>query len=223
MPNATVQSYAKKSGKTTAEVEAMWNKAKEGADKAIGNKGSRYWAYVSGTVKKMLGLNESTSFKEFIDLSFDVPQPVANVPVEIGQETPETPDSSQQGIVELSIENFGRFISVLFAARDKSHELHLSTKSYAQHVALNELYEILLEHADKLAESFQGRHGIIPICVPEARIWNQPCACTFVSALVEWFNLVAKTLIGDDAYIINQFEELVGEVYRVKYKLDILT
>jgi len=233
MPAAAIKSYAEKSGHSVAEVEKYWDAAKESANEAWKGKkkDSHYWAYVNGIVKKRCKITESTSFKEFMEFSFDSPEQVmvpepspSPAPTEAPSVAPETvPAAVTEPTCSIECENFGRFISCLFAARDKTHELHLSTRSYAQHVALNELYDLLLDHADKMSESFQGRHGIIPICIPEARIWNQPCAYTFTSALVEWLNLAAKPLVGDDSYVINQFEELVGDVYRIKYKLDTLS
>ena len=38
----------------------------------------------------------------------------------------------------------GRLILTLFHARTAAHVLHLTTKSYAVHVALNEFYEKLI-------------------------------------------------------------------------------
>jgi DNA-binding ferritin-like protein len=52
-------------------------------------------------------------------------------------------------------------ISILFDARTKAHQLHLQTKSYAQHKALNEYYDEIIGLADSLAEAYQGREGVI--------------------------------------------------------------
>ena len=48
----------------------------------------------------------------------------------------------------------------LFHARTQVHIFHLQTKSYAQHKALDDLYNELLEYADSLAEAFQ-KDGIL--------------------------------------------------------------
>lgn len=52
-------------------------------------------------------------------------------------------------------------IALLFEARTKSHMLHLQTKSYENHVALNSYYDSIISFADDLAEGYQGRYGII--------------------------------------------------------------
>lgn len=48
------------------------------------------------------------------------------------------------------------FIAHSFAVRDTAHLLHLSTKSYAKHVALDEFYTGLLDHIDTYAEVYMG-------------------------------------------------------------------
>ena len=51
-------------------------------------------------------------------------------------------------------------IMQLFHARTNAHVLHLRTRSYAAHKALNEFYDEIVELTDDLAESYQGRYGI---------------------------------------------------------------
>lgn len=53
------------------------------------------------------------------------------------------------------------FVGLLFAARDVAHSAHLSTRSYAKHVALNGFYDGIIDLADKFAEAYQGRYGLI--------------------------------------------------------------
>jgi len=206
MPTPLLKSYSEKSKKSVQHVEKLWDEAKKSADKTFnGKKGPRYWAYVNGIVKKRLKISESFTFKEYVDLTQPevVPQPV-----------------DQTCPIDLSIESFTRFIVCLFAARDKAHTLHLATKLFSKHVALNELYDLLLEFADKMAETYQGKYGILSINIPAADMFNQDDEISFVAALTDWLNGPARSLIGTDDFIINLFEELLGEVYRIKYKLE---
>lgn len=53
------------------------------------------------------------------------------------------------------------FIGQFFLARDVTHSVHLNTRSYAKHKALQEFYEEIVGLADGLAEAYQGRHGLI--------------------------------------------------------------
>ena len=52
-------------------------------------------------------------------------------------------------------------ISLLFNARTNAHFAHLQTSSFAQHKALDEFYNGVVELADRFAESYQGCYGII--------------------------------------------------------------
>lgn len=62
------------------------------------------------------------------------------------------------------------FIGELFLARDVAHSVHLNTRSFSKHTALNTFYDEIIELADGLAEAYQGRHGLIgPISLRSAR------------------------------------------------------
>lgn len=62
------------------------------------------------------------------------------------------------------------FIGKLFLARDVAHSVHLNTRSYAKHVALNAFYDGIIDFADSFAEAYQGRHGLIgPISLQSAK------------------------------------------------------
>lgn len=51
-------------------------------------------------------------------------------------------------------------IMQLFHARTNAHVMHLRTRSFAVHKALNEFYDEIVDLTDNLAESYQGRYGI---------------------------------------------------------------
>ena len=53
------------------------------------------------------------------------------------------------------------FIVQSFAVRTAAHLLHLSSKSYAQHMALGDFYEALSDLVDTYAEIYQGTAGQI--------------------------------------------------------------
>ena len=62
------------------------------------------------------------------------------------------------------------FIGMLFLARDVTHSVHLNTRSYAKHKALNGFYDEIIELADGFAETYQGRYGLIgPISLMSAK------------------------------------------------------
>lgn len=57
--------------------------------------------------------------------------------------------------------DFVEMVSLLLHSRTQVHTLHLQTKSYAEHMALNGYYNGIGELLDGLIESYQGRFDII--------------------------------------------------------------
>ena len=57
--------------------------------------------------------------------------------------------------------NCPAFIARSFALRTATHLLHLSSTSYAQHIALNEFYDGLVPLVDDYAEVYMGLEGRI--------------------------------------------------------------
>jgi len=57
-----------------------------------------------------------------------------------------------------------QLIALLFLARDIAHRRHLTVTgvgAYAAHEALGAFYEGIIPLADRLAEAYQGRHGVM--------------------------------------------------------------
>ena len=55
-------------------------------------------------------------------------------------------------------------------ARDVAHSVHLNTRSFSKHMALNTFYDSIIDLADAFAEAYQGRHGLIgPISLMSAK------------------------------------------------------
>ena len=62
------------------------------------------------------------------------------------------------------------FVGMLFLARDVAHSVHLNTRSFSKHMALNGFYDEIIELADGFAEAYQGRYGLIgPISLMSAK------------------------------------------------------
>jgi hypothetical protein len=62
------------------------------------------------------------------------------------------------------------FVGIFFLARDVTHSVHLNTRSYAKHKALQKFYENIIDLTDAFSEAYQGRHGLIgPISLMSAK------------------------------------------------------
>jgi hypothetical protein len=57
--------------------------------------------------------------------------------------------------------DFAEMISLMLHSRTQAHTLHLQTKSFAEHMALNGFYSEIGDLVDGLVESYQGKYGII--------------------------------------------------------------
>ena len=63
-----------------------------------------------------------------------------------------------------------QLMGLLFLGRNVAHSVHLNTRSFSKHMALNTFYDEVIERADAFAEAYQGRHGLIgPIAIPAAK------------------------------------------------------
>lgn len=114
------------------------------------------------------------------------------------------------------------FIGALFLARDVAHSVHLNTRSFAKHSALNSFYDDIVDLADKFAESYQGRHGLIgPISLLSAKKTTNIIEFLEDSlADIEKarFDICEKT----DTPLQNIIDEIVGLYLSTLYKLKFL-
>jgi chloramphenicol O-acetyltransferase len=114
------------------------------------------------------------------------------------------------------------FVGELFLARDVAHSVHLNTRSFSKHMALNTFYDGVIDLADKFAEAYQGRHGLIgPISLMSAK------KTTNIIEFLEQslkdiedmrYEVVSKT----DTPIQNIIDEIVGLYLATLYKLKFL-
>ena len=112
------------------------------------------------------------------------------------------------------------FIGTLFLARDVAHSVHLNTRSFSKHMALNTFYDSIIDHADAFAEAYQGRHGLIgPIMLMSAKK---------TGGIVEFLKGSLKD-IEDARYEVcdktdtamqNIIDEIVGQYLSTLYKLE---
>ena len=52
-----------------------------------------------------------------------------------------------------------RFVGLLMSSRNQAHMYHLTTKSFAEHKALQAYYEGIVPLADAWAEAYMGKYG----------------------------------------------------------------
>lgn len=113
------------------------------------------------------------------------------------------------------------FVGTLFLARDVAHSVHLSTRSFAKHSALNTFYDEVVELADKFAEAYQGRHGLIgPITMMSAKSSN--IVAFLEESLADIEEMRYKVCEKTDTALQNIIDEIVGLYLSTLYKLKFL-
>lgn len=114
------------------------------------------------------------------------------------------------------------FVGMLFLARDVTHSVHLNTRSYAKHVALQGFYEGVVGLADDFAEAYQGRHGLIgPITLMSAKKTSN--VVEFLQdQLAEIESNRYKFCEESDTAIQNIVDEIVALYLSTLYKLRFL-
>ena len=114
------------------------------------------------------------------------------------------------------------FVGTLFLARDVAHSVHLNTRSFAKHSALNEFYDEVVELADKFAEAYQGRHGLIgPISLMSAKKTTN--IVEFLEdSLADIEKMRYEVVEKTDTPLQNIIDEIVGLYLSTLYKLKFL-
>ena len=108
-------------------------------------------------------------------------------------------------------------IMQLFHARTNAHVLHLRTRSYAAHKALNEFYEEVVGLADDLAESYQGRNGIQDY--PELPYKQEGDAILMIKSLRRYID-ENRLMMCSHSEIQNKIDEIVSLLNSTLYKLE---
>lgn len=114
------------------------------------------------------------------------------------------------------------FVGMMFLARDVAHSVHLNTRSYSKHKALRKFYDQIVDLADKFAEAYQGKHGLIgPISLMSANKTSNILA--FMQDQVEEIEKVRYEVVDrTETALQNIIDEIVGLYLSTIYKLKFL-
>jgi DNA-binding ferritin-like protein len=114
------------------------------------------------------------------------------------------------------------FVGILFLARDVTHSVHLNTRSYSKHKALQKFYESIIELADNFAEAYQGRHGLMgPISLQSAKKTTN--VIDFLQNQLEEIEADRYKVCDEtDSAIQNLIDEIIALYLSTLYKLRFL-
>ncbi len=119
--------------------------------------------------------------------------------------------------------DFAKFISYLFHSRTQAHIFHLQTRSFAAHAALNAYYDGIVDLADGLVETYQGKYGVLEGYSNFSLIETQNC-----EDMISYFQALLKAIennrssFASDSYLQNQIDTVVELLTSTIYKLTYL-
>lgn len=114
------------------------------------------------------------------------------------------------------------FVGMLFLARDVAHSVHLNTRSYSKHKALGKFYDEVIDLADKFAEAYQGKYGLIgPISLMSASKTSNILA--FMQDQVDQIEKIRYEVCDKtETPLQNIIDEIIGLYLSTIYKLKFL-
>jgi len=118
---------------------------------------------------------------------------------------------------------FLKLVSYLLHSATQVHIFHLQTNSYAEHKALNEYYDEIVDLTDGLIESFQGKYDILKGYENYALNDYENNA-----QIVKYFKALMKTVdelrvsVKNDSYLQNEIDNVVDLIASTLYKLRFL-
>lgn len=119
------------------------------------------------------------------------------------------------------MDEFVQLISTLLASRNQAHIFHWQAQgigSDAMHRALGVYYDEIVDLADGLVESFQGRYDIQRGYTSPATFKEDGQALIYFEALSKYVETI-RVKIPQDSYIQNEVDTVVKLIETTKYKL----
>lgn len=118
--------------------------------------------------------------------------------------------------------NIEELAARVFRTRNLAHLAHWRTESYAQHVALGEFYDSIIDGIDAIIELHQGAIGVInPFNVIGTQS-NQDIT-EYIEMEASWIESNRDALSGGVQAIANKIDDLTGIYLRTAFKLRRLT
>jgi len=138
------------------------------------------------------------------------------------QEEDKTEDKTEEKTESGGNGNFTQLVSKLLHSRNQVHIFHLQTKSYAEHIALNDYYDGVLDLFDGLIESYQGKYGIISNykCEGFENYKSGEQVITYLKKLDGDIDTLRKSV--KESYLQNQIDTIQELINSTLYKLRFL-
>lgn len=114
-----------------------------------------------------------------------------------------------------------QFVMCLLHSVTNGHILHLTTKSYSEHKALETFYNEVGDHVDDFVEAFQGKYGLLHDFTPDYQLPTTPLAyLTYLKDEVASLRRAPK--FPQDSELQNITDEIAQLINSTLYKLRFL-
>jgi hypothetical protein len=129
-------------------------------------------------------------------------------------------DDDSEDEVE-SNDDFCEMVCNILHSRNQAHVFHLQTQSFAEHKALNDYYDGVVDLFDGIVESYQGKYGIIKNfkTFKINQYKNKNKTISYFESLLDIIENNRDSV--DDSYLQNQIDtvqELINStIYKLKY------
>lgn len=108
-------------------------------------------------------------------------------------------------------------IGQLFQSRDMMHIAHLQTLNYAEHKALNEYYDGILDLTDSLIETYSGTIGKrVNFKIPQSEYMN---SSQHLNQLKEYIFKHRNVFGMENTHIQNIIDEIIALITKTLYLL----
>jgi hypothetical protein len=111
------------------------------------------------------------------------------------------------------------FVSTLLHSATNAHFMHLQTDSYAEHVALGEYYDGIVDLVDVYAEAYQGKYDKIKAYPDDFHLAKTPQK--YLKSLCDFVEEIRKEL-PKDTQLQNIIDEIAQLLDSTLYKLRFL-
>lgn len=116
----------------------------------------------------------------------------------------------------------GKYVALLFLARDLAHRVHLKTRSFSEHMATDTFYKDIIPLADEFAQKFKGCYGVL-IDVPLIANEYKGNLLDILEKHTEWIEDNREKIVPRaNTALHNIIDEAVGVYDQAKYHLRFL-
>ena len=145
-----------------------------------------------------------------------------DVDIEDEDEEEEEDDDVDNDDDDESNDDFCDMVCNILHSRNQAHVFHLQTQSFAEHKALNDYYDGVVDLFDGIVESYQGKYGIIKnfktFKIEQYR--NGKKTISYFERLLDIIEENRDSV--DDSYLQNQIDTVQELINSTIYKLRFL-